>query len=75
MADFHPRCPKCDQVMARGHIPDMAHGQVLEAGWAPGLPEPRRFIGGIKYDADALVPLHAYRCAGCGYVELYARGD
>ena len=49
MADFHPRCPKCDEPMDRGHIPDAAHGQVLQSSWALGEPETRRFLGGIKY--------------------------
>jgi hypothetical protein len=73
MADFHPRCPKCDQTMDRGHLPDVAHDQILQSSWAPGEPVPRRFFGGIKYHADALIPLSAYRCPACGYVELYAR--
>ena len=73
MADFHPRCPKCDKLMDRGHLPDAAAGeQVLVGVWAPGEPEPRRIMGGIKYHKDRAVPLTAYRCPACGYVELYA---
>ena len=73
MADFHPRCPKCDKLMDRGHIPDAAHGQILQSSWAPGEPEARRFVGGIKYRADEVIPFSAYRCQACGYVEFYAR--
>jgi|tagenome__1003787_1003787.scaffolds.fasta_scaffold18813966_2 hypothetical protein len=73
MADLHPRCPKCDTLMDRGHVPDVAHGHALRANWAPGEPETRRFFGGIKYDPSALVPLTAYRCPSCGFVEFYAR--
>ena len=73
MADFHPVCPKCDQLMDCGHIPDVSHGDVLQSGWMPGLPERRRFFGGIKHDAKKQMPLAAYRCPACGYVELYAR--
>ena len=43
--------------MDRGHVPDLGHGSVLTAGWAPGEPVPRRFIGGIKYDRDEVIPL------------------
>ena len=43
MADFHPRCPKCDRPMDRGHVPDLSHGQVMESSWAPGEAEGRRF--------------------------------
>jgi hypothetical protein len=72
MADFHPRCPKCDKLMDRGHLPDAAHGHVVLSSWAPGDPEPRRFFGGIKYHAKDVIPLVAYRCPKCGYVEFYA---
>jgi hypothetical protein len=73
MADFHPQCPKCELSLARGYVPDAAHGGILQSSWPPGEPEPRRFIGGIKYDADHVLPLTAYRCPRCGYVEFYAR--
>ena len=73
MADFRPVCPKCNGAMERGHVPDVGQGEVLETRWAPGDPEPRRFIGGIKWKVDAQISLAAYRCAGCGYVEFYAR--
>jgi Domain of unknown function (DUF6487) len=73
MADFHPVCPKCDKPMECGHVPDIGHGQILPSSWAPGAPAWRRFLRGIKYDADKQMPLIAYRCPTCGYVELYAR--
>ncbi len=72
MTDLVPRCPKCDRRMDRGHLPDVGHGQVYEAGWSPGEPERRRFIGGIKYNAEQVIPINAYRCPTCGYVEFYA---
>ena len=76
MGDFHPTCPKCSTFMNRGHMPDYAHGDVivLVAAWTPGDPEPRRFhLTGIKADPTAQIPLTAYRCAACGFVEFYAR--
>jgi hypothetical protein len=45
------------------------------ANWAPGVPEERRFLGGLKVHADDGMPLAAYRCPGWGYVEFYARPD
>jgi hypothetical protein len=75
MADFHPQCPKCDKTMERGHVPDNGYGVVLQSSWAPGDPIARRFIGGIKYRPDDLIPMTAYRCPSCGLVELYARPD
>ena len=57
MGDFHPTCPKCNKLMNRGHMPDHAYGdaRVLQAVWAPGDPEPRRFQTGIKADPDAQI--------------------
>ncbi|HEY4216831.1 MAG TPA: hypothetical protein VGM67_06810 [Gemmatimonadaceae bacterium] len=73
MADFHPRCPKCDKPMERGHVPDITDGAAILSRWAPGEPAARRFFGRIKYDPKTSIPFVAYRCPGCGYVELYAR--
>jgi len=73
MADLSPQCPKCEQLMERGYRPDAGHGYVLLAAWAPGAPEVRRFFGGIKVRGEALVPMQAYRCPSCGFVECYAQ--
>ena len=65
-------CPKCQRKMEPGHIPDMGHGIILQSSWTQGPPERRRYLGGIKYNKKAQVPIIAYRCTRCGYVELYA---
>ena len=75
MGDERATCPKCGKAMQRGHLPDVAHGQVLQGTWASGDPEPRTFIGGIKWKRKEQVPLTAYRCTSCGFVELYARAE
>lgn len=76
MADFQPRCPKCDKVMDRGYVPDaLDHASVVLPKWESGVPEQRRVLGGIKVRDDDGIPLTAYRCPACGYVELYARPD
>jgi len=58
--------------MQPGHIPDMGHGVILQSTWVSGYPQPRKFIGGIKYDKKALIPVVAWRCQRCGYLELFA---
>jgi hypothetical protein len=75
MPDFHPLCPKCEKPMDRGHVPDITDGAARQSTWAPGEAVKRRFFGRvkIKYDPDEAIPLSAYRCPSCGYVELYAR--
>jgi predicted nucleic-acid-binding Zn-ribbon protein len=67
-----PRCPKCQKAMEEGHVPDVGYGQVTQAGWARGAPEQRRYFGGIKANPKEQLPLTAFRCPSCGYVELYA---
>lgn len=73
MGDFHPTCPKCATPMERGHVPDAAEGLSFPSAWAPGAPQHRRFLNGIKTAPKEELPLHAYRCSACGYVEFYAR--
>lgn len=65
-------CPKCQRKMEQGHLPDVAHGAVMLGTWSPGLAVVRKYIGGIKYDKRIQMPLIAYRCSRCGYVELFA---
>ena len=72
MPETVPRCPKCQKAMEEGHVPDIGYGQASQSKWAPGTPEPRRYIGGIKMRANEQLPITAYRCPNCGYVELYA---
>ena len=75
MAQTTPHCPKCQKTMERGHIPEKGRNQVTETGWSPGAPEHQRFLGGIKFRPKEQLPLTAFRCPGCGYVELYAPSD
>ena len=72
MADKRLTCPKCSHEMERGHVPDAGYGQVYQARWSRGDPERQRFLGGIKWKRADQVPLVAYRCTSCGFVELYA---
>ena len=58
--------------MERGHIPDKGRNQVFLTSWAHGEPERQRFFGGIKFRPKEQLPLVAFRCPSCGYVELYA---
>ena len=69
-----PALPEVRQGLGSRHLPDaLDHASFVLAKWAPGVPEERRFLFGIKVHADDGIPLAAYRCPGCGYVEFYAR--
>jgi hypothetical protein len=67
-----PECPKCQKKMETGHIPDVGYGVITQGTWTSGAAEQRRFLGGIKYDKKRQVPITAYRCSRCGFLELYA---
>jgi DNA-directed RNA polymerase subunit RPC12/RpoP len=73
MAQASYRCPKCQKTMEEGHVPDLGRNYATRSVWSHGLAEPRRFFGGIKFSSKEQIPLSAYRCPGCGYVELYAK--
>jgi len=75
MPQTAPRCPKCQKTMERGHIPEKGRNQVTQTGWSQGAPEHQRFFGGIKFRPKEQLPLTAFRCPSCGYVELYAQPD
>lgn len=66
-----PTCPKCRTIMHTGFILDHGHGVQTVSTWAAGPPQ-KSFWTGIKSPSE-MIPLSAYRCGNCGYVELYAR--
>ncbi|MDB4886621.1 MAG: hypothetical protein JWN79_2059 [Gemmatimonadetes bacterium] len=60
-------------MMELGHMPDTTERGLVQSRWTPGAPEEVRFLGmsaGIKPKES--VPVTAYRCSKCGYLELYA---
>jgi hypothetical protein len=59
--------------MEEGHVPDNGRNNATQSGWAHGPAERRSFLGGIKVRQKELIPVSAYRCPSCGYVELYAK--
>jgi hypothetical protein len=69
-------CPKCQGEMVQGHVFDrVTSWYTLVSSWAQGSPK-KSFWGGVKNSSrEALLPLAAYRCQACGYVEFYAREE
>ncbi len=72
-------CPKCESPMEMGWIVDhsLAGFEKRASHWKPGEPERRAAIDLIKEgfqsgDGEAL-PIIAYRCKQCGFLEYYAR--
>jgi hypothetical protein len=59
--------------MVQGFIIDHGHYNVITYGqWAEGHPK-KTFFGSLKSPKkDKQLPIGAFRCPSCGYVELYA---
>jgi hypothetical protein len=75
MATSPRQCPKCNHEMNRGFVIDNTEsGGRKVAHWAAGGPR-KSFWLGTKLPDEELVPIGAYRCTSCGYLELYARQD
>jgi hypothetical protein len=64
-------CPKCSQAMQPGFVADKTRGSVDVGRWYEGAPQ-LTFLNGVKIDGLPSLPVGAYRCAGCGFLEFYA---
>ena len=63
-------CPKCGGEMEEGFVldnPSDGH----QSGWVEGAPEGSRWTG-IKMKGKVQLPVVAYRCQLCGFLESYA---
>ena len=67
-------CPKCNGRMEQGFILDHTHGARVVSHWAAGAPL-KSFWTGTKEPEGMVVPIGTYRCAACGFLEMYARAD
>ena len=67
-----PKCLRCGSEMALGFLKDGQHGNVDVARWIEG--EVRRgFFGGVKMPPHRdQLPVQAYRCRKCGWLDLFA---
>jgi hypothetical protein len=66
-------CPKCNGSMEQGFIVDMSHAVRVVSSWARGAPL-KSWIFETVVPADKL-PIGAFRCSSCGYLESYAREE
>lgn len=71
--DLELKCPKCNHPMEQGFVADHLNGMTSGmARWQRGTPK-RNFLGaGIRSMFGAGVPIGAFRCIDCGYLEFYA---
>lgn len=65
-------CPKCTQMMVHGFIPEISH-RSSASFWVEGEQEHSFWDSGVKISEDKVISIVTYRCAGCGFLESYAR--
>lgn len=65
-------CPKCKGRMEEGFLLDNTHGGYAASRWVKGAPE-KSFWTGIKIRNKEQRAVSTFRCASCGYLELYAK--
>jgi hypothetical protein len=70
-----PQCAKCGGKTVRGYIPDQNHYNVLLNEWVEGEPKESFFGVAIKRANRDGIPIGAFRCEQCGFIELYARRE
>jgi len=67
------QCPKCKDEMVQGFVLDNGHHikGIIVQGWHEGQPK-KSFWSGTKLPSTEGVPIGAFRCQKCGFLELYA---
>jgi hypothetical protein len=65
------QCPKCKGEMTQGFVADRSMAATLVASWHEGHPE-KKLVGHTKAPRAESVPIGAYRCHACGFLEFYA---
>jgi hypothetical protein len=64
-------CPKCKGEMVHGFVPDHSQAHRLIGHWHEGRPK-KSFFYSTKAPTTKGIPIGAYRCNSCGYLEFYA---
>ena len=66
------KCPKCQGEMVQGFIPDYSAGySKYVSSWVEGQPK-RSYFEYTKVPVGGGIPVAAFRCKGCGYLEFYS---
>jgi len=60
--------------MEQGFVLDQTYGARAVSQWAAGAPV-KSFWAGTRMPEEHFIPVGSYRCASCGYLELYARTE
>jgi hypothetical protein len=68
-----PRCGKCQGPMVLGFVPDKEEFGYRPGSWLEGSPKGSELT--VQVRLDRCVPIGAFRCSQCGYLEFYARPE
>lgn len=71
MSNERMKCPKCNDDMIQGFILDQGHSALYVGTWYEGQPEKSFWIKTRK-PSTAGIPVGAFRCQRCGFLEFYA---
>ena len=71
MTNNKMQCPKCKGEMAQGFVPDYYQTGIFVTGWHPGQPQ-KSFWNRTKVLESKCLPIGAFRCQECGFLEFYA---
>jgi hypothetical protein len=67
------KCLRCQTPMQEGFMADLGYGQIQQARWCAGKPNPSFWTGEVKGgQMMAGTRVLTYRCPNCGYLESYA---
>ncbi len=57
--------------MVQGFLPDNSHGDIYISSWFEGKPEKSIWFR-TKKPKKPGIPIGAFRCKSCGYLEFYS---
>jgi hypothetical protein len=72
-SDVTQPCPKCGGEMKQGFIVANSNVARFVNHWAPGPPQSSFWT--VTKLPDGSLPIGAFRCASCGFLESYARPE
>ncbi|MCH7638362.1 MAG: hypothetical protein IH855_02710 [Bacteroidetes bacterium] len=69
---WYKTCLRCGGEMEEGFALDETYGEKKQGQWIQG--EPKKSIWtGLKLSGRKKLPIAAYRCMECGFLDLFAR--
>ena len=68
-----PACGRCGIALERGFVLDTTYGGFTNAKWVEGAPRKGFWMMGfLLLSGRRRIPVVAYRCPQCGWLDLYA---